>query len=237
MSCNCKCENIQFGCGITTPEYSIGKCIYPESFSLDFQLRSRFDCIWYDIACVPNNQITGIIDCYDRQALIDNTINGTYILNRWGPGVDQGIEDPSLFSYLYAGPSNPIDIHYDCGIVASYDGVIRFHMTAARCGQPHSINDNNYDVNAGSCGSTGVLVAVIPLRYLYPSTFPRVPGSTYNLSNFTFPNVTVTYISNQPIACDGPVTFTLQGGPNDHTGIGTLYTIYPSTITVTPITP
>lgn len=235
MSCVCPCENIKFGCASNEPEFTIGKCVFPSAMSLDLNIQSRSDCLFYKSQCETGTEVGaryGYVDCYDRQAKLDAFVNGTYILTR------TGAED--VFSYRFSYEPEPIDVfncHGTCSNCHS-DAVI-ITATATRCINPvvpYGAQKPQYN----SYGLTGYLSITYPTRHKYPSTFPTIISHTNN-GVFIFGTEQIIYSTNDPIPCSGAVSFILSFGAGDFglaqdiTARNNQTTIYQPTITLTPV--
>lgn len=248
MTCNCICEKIEFNCGVTEPEFTMGKCVYPTAMSMELNIRSRFDCLFYNETCGYGNDVIGIVDCYDRNALLDATVNGTYILNRSSlinadypnsPGVE---ESEDSFRYSYFENLTPYNTNWSClgQCPGCYADGIRIQATASRCGAPRQIP--GYITALSACGATGYLRILVPMKHTYPSSFPNIPGHPF-YNPHVVPGEILTYVTYQPISCNGSVTYLfhslLTGHPEDGfgdgTGVGSTTTIFPPTITLTPV--
>lgn len=231
MSCLCECERIKFSCGVPTPDFTMGKCVYPEAFSIELNLQSRDDCLGYDTHCFPPNYpgaFDGFIDCGDRNEVLNNLVNGTYILTR--------VADENTFSYRFIQQNSvclpmPLicgnDLNFSCNPI--YNNFILINASANRCSKSPD-------------GITAELNLQLPGWHTNPFDISNFPYTTQ--TNFNAATITLRYISNQPISCDGPVSFVLSNNPpvgpgqfpQDLLGINAANTIFQSQITITPIT-
>jgi hypothetical protein len=248
MTCNCICEKIEFNCGATEPDFTMGKCIYPSAMSMELNIQSRFDCLFYNEGCGGNNETIGIIDCYDRNALLDATVNGTYILNRSSlinadyPNNPGQAESEDFFSYSYFEDLTYYDLNWAClgRCGGCYADGITVQATASRCGTTLQIP--GYITALSACGATGYLRISVPLKHTMPSSFPNIPGHPFT-NYIVVAREILTYVTYQPILCNGSVTYlfhsVLTGHPEDGfgdgTGVGSWTTIFPPTITLTPV--
>ncbi len=241
MACSaCECENIKYSCSSNgVPTFNIGKCQFPEAMSMELNVTSRNDCLFYSTWCQAyNDTITrnGIIDCYDRQSVLNDLVNGTYILQRG--------EDEEVFSYGFHKPNDQGNTgQFTCGYGTSFaPSEIKISAVAARCYSklPFQEEATQYD----PWGNTGYLSLQFPGIHLCPSIIPDKYGSPQS-ENPGCNDMCVTYITNQPISCKGSVTFilsSLQGCvfrsfqiAQDHIGYNNQYTMYQTSITLTPL--
>lgn len=243
MSCVCPCKEVKFSCGFDPVVNIIEQCNFPSAMSVDFYMSSRSDCQFY-YTCYNGggNVHPGVVDCYDRQKVIDDDVNGTYILSKITDANSNGLVPLYGYSYSGFGTSIPLE-SLGClttgGIILGFSPGISFTLSAvARPADFFNPEMLSYD----SAGNTAYLNVHVSRRETFNKEFPKFwfPGQFGN--RFIFDS-SLTYATNQPITCSGSLAFTHIGTssnifvPRDLLGTDDEWTLFPTSLTLTPVIP
>lgn len=238
MACkDCKCKEVKFSCGLDPIVNIVEQCKFPDSYSIDFNMSSRSDCHYYQTQCnfAGTPPFNGIIDCYNRQDVIDNNVKGIYILQK-NNSVDQ-FGNLYLFNYFFKQNLSDVQLK-GIGCVFSSDfkwsPEIIFTMTAVQT-PPSPTEGLPSMLTYDQAGHTAFLSVRVPAFHTFPSIFPTYYSlGLYGYTPYLFYH-DIFYASNQPITCDGPITFTHLDNGLDALGTDAEFTIFPTTLTAVPI--
>lgn len=250
MPCgNCECKEIKFSCGIDPIINIMPTCNFAQAYSVDFFMSSRCDCEFYETCGLGyDNKSPGVVDCYDRQAIIDADNNGTYILSKGSSLNPYG--NPYLFQYEYheLGEQIPLeDAPGSCGFIgqSGMTGLINFQQEVWFLVTGIQKDANQYEgteamLTYNNEGVTAILSVRVSARHTFPSSFPKIYlNGVYGQDRFRFSD-SLLYKTTQPITCDGSLTFTHMISDNyfqlvDVLGRNNEFSIYPTQLTLTPV--
>lgn len=241
MTCeNCKCKEIKFSCS-NPPVVNVNElCVFPEAMSIELNFSSRCDCHFYYTNCLQNqigNTYPGIVDCYDRQKFVDEWTNGTYILTR-NP-------DENLFSYTYIGEDIQEPLEGQCfntGITVGLSRQVFISVSAVQTQRGIPRPEDPPILGFDSSGNTAYLTLRVPARETFQSTYPKILLGQAGQDRFVT-SYSLIYACNQPITCDGGLTFThilsntILGGQvfREVLGLNSEWTIFPNFLSINPI--